>query len=205
MMHPLTRWSVTHRMASTVNANVFDIMAQLDDVKSSIPENLYLNISNLLKEEYTRQSTTSNTINQITYNIQNLTINNNNIPEPVPVSQPVTESVPEPVRELWRVRDLSHKWGDIIERLQDEDELEGSDYDTVEVSMHTAIDEYVCDCSDNDLKYFIRQFGGIASAIEEYNSVYGLPCLTEGDTKLYQQLVYSIIQADLTIELIDEE
>lgn len=41
-------------MASHVSANVFDMMNDLDDVKSIIPEGLYINLSNLLKAEYNK-------------------------------------------------------------------------------------------------------------------------------------------------------
>lgn len=178
-------------------------MADLDDIKGVIPEGLYLNISNLLKAEYTRQAkTTSQTqpvVNNITLNIQSLNIS---VPETIP--EPVIASVQEPEPEpeqVWRVYEILDDgvWDHIVldRNGQYNQRLEG-DYDDVLDALHDVIDDYVSALSLEDAKYYVERYG-LANALDLYIGEYGNPTLDDGDERLYKQLCYAIINSSLMV------
>ena len=186
-------------MASLISANVFDMMNDLDSVKGVIPEGLYLNISNLLKAEYNRQpkQETAPTINNITYNIQNLNI-----------SVPATPSIPEPVQEpapFYRVIDTSDDqlWGHILLNANGEynPELQGEDSDDLVDKYHNLADAYTSNLSLEEAKYIVDRDGSLCDAIRLFTEDnYGELNLLDGDEVLYRQLAYAIIVSNLDVE-----
>jgi hypothetical protein len=186
-------------MASNVTANVFNMMNDLDELKGVIPEGLYINFSNLLKSEYQRQQQLGhNVINNITYNIGSININQQPITQPVEQEQ---EQELDESEQIWRVYDISNDglWNHVLldEDGQYNQSLEG-DYDTVESNMHDSIDRYVCSLDIEEVKYLVERTG-MAEALRLYMEDYGTPIMDEGDLKLYQQLLYGIVSSSLMV------
>lgn len=180
-----------------MTANVFDIMADLDDIKGVIPEGLYLNISNLLKAEYTRQSKSASqtqpVVNNITLNIQSLNIS---VPTQTVIA-PVQE--PEEPQQVWRVYDNSDGlWGHILIGRDGEylPELQG-EYDDVEYNLRDVINAYISTLPWDEAKYFVERYG-VAQAIKMHNQFHGTTDYDD-DEELYKGLLYLIIEEGLMI------